>query len=114
MDKQLLKAYVRTLVEDEIRRVLPEILGEAISELKQLKENTTVAHAPAQPQKPKVDRAKLAQMMGLDYDGTTLMATSTDAIKTRLPENAPIDVDKKVLDAITKNYSQEMKKWGII
>ena len=114
MDKQLLKAYVRTIVEDEIRRVLPEILGEAIGELKQLKENTVSKSTPIPQQTPKFDKARLAQMMGLSYDGSTLKATSTDAMVSRVPENTPSDVDKSVIDAINKNYSVQMKKLGII
>lgn len=110
MDKQLLKAYVRTIVEDEIRRVLPEVLSEAITELKQIKENTT----PTQKSTSKIDRARLAELMGIKYDGNTLMATTDNVSISRLPENAPTDVSPEVLNAVTKNYSALMKKMGIV
>jgi hypothetical protein len=104
MDKQLLKAYVRTIVEDEVKRVLPEMLSEAVSEIKQLKENSQPAKATSA--KPKIDRARLVEMMDLKYDGETLSAT-TDGM--RLPEGSPRDADPKIVQAITKDYSQFMK-----
>jgi hypothetical protein len=41
MDRQLLKAYIRTIVEEEVQRILPEMLSEAVSQVKRLSENTT-------------------------------------------------------------------------
>lgn len=114
MDKQLLKAYVRTIVEDEIRRVLPEVLAEAIGELKQLKENTTSANKPPIAQKQKIDRSRMAELMGLTYDGNTLMATTDNMSVNRLPENAPTDVDPAISKAINRNYSDLMKKMGMV
>lgn len=112
MDKQLLKAYIRTIVEDEIKRVLPEILSEAVAEIKQLSENTTSQRSSfTQQQRPKLDRAKLASMMGVSFDGETIRATSTDRIP--LPEGAPKDVPKEVVDAVTRDYSALMKKMGL-
>jgi dephospho-CoA kinase len=67
MDRQLLKAYIRTIVEEEVQRILPEMLSEAVSQVKRLSENTT-----RQPvaQKSTFDRKKLAQLIG--YDGETI------------------------------------------
>lgn len=114
MDKQLLKAYVRTIVEDEIRRILPEVLSEAITELKQLKEHTTPVKKQVVSEKPKLDRSRMAELMGLSYDGNTLMATTSNLSTSRLPENAPRDVPEEVTIAINKNYSELMKKMGIV
>jgi hypothetical protein len=47
--------------------------------------------------------------MGLTYDGETLRAT-TNNMAVPLPENAPRDVDPEVVKAVTKDYSQLMKK----
>ena len=105
MDKQLLKAYIRTIVEEEVERILPKMLSEAVSEVKRITENTT---SPSKVQKPSLDRKRLAQMIG--YDGDTMTAT-TSAIP--LPENAPRDVDEKVVQAVTKDYSVMMKKLGL-
>jgi hypothetical protein len=115
MDKQLLKAYVRTIVEDEVRKVLPEILSEAISELKSLKQKSTVTENTAPVQKQKIDRSRLAALMGIDVQGDTLMATTANlnVPNNRLPENAPRDVPQEVVSAITKDYSALMKKLGI-
>ena len=44
MDKQLLKAYIRTIVEEEVSRILPQMLSEAVSEIKQLKEKILQAN----------------------------------------------------------------------
>lgn len=110
MDKQLLKAYIRTIVEEETKRILPELLSEAVTEIKQLSEQS----APKTQVKPKLDRSKLAAMMGIDYDGETLRATSTDKIHGRLPDEVPANADPEVLKAINRDYSQLMKKMGIV
>jgi len=110
MDKQLLKAYIRTIVEEEVKRILPELLSEAVTEIKQISEQAPVRQAT----KPKIDRSKLAAMMGIDYDGQTLRATSTDKIMGRLPEDAPANADPEVVKAINRDYSQLMKKMGIV
>lgn len=111
MDKQLFKAYVRTLVEDEVKKILPEMLTEAVSEIKSLQETTGPVNAART--KPKLDRSKLAQVMGISYDGETLRANSTNVAPSRLPENAPTDVDPAVIEAVTRDYSSLMKKMGI-
>lgn len=114
MDKQLLKAYIKTIVEDEVKRVLPELLAEAVSEIKQLSENKRPT-PPSQPQKKStLDRGRLAELMGMTYDGETLRATSTDSLSSRLPENAPRDADPEVVKAITRDYSQLMKAMKIV
>lgn len=111
MDKQLLKAYIRTIVEEEVKRILPELLSEAVAEVKQLSEQSI---RPTTQSKQKVDRSKLAAMMGMDYDGQTLRATSTDRVANRLPENAPPNADPEVVKAINRDYSQLMKKMGVV
>jgi hypothetical protein len=106
MDKQLLKAYIRTIVEEEVERILPKMLSEAVNEVKKLSENTT---AQTRPQtKPSLDKRRFASMLG--YDGETINAT-TRAVP--LPANAPTDVDDKVIEAVTKDYSSMMKKLGL-
>lgn len=111
MDKQLLKAYIRTIVEEEVKRILPQLLSEAVAEVKQLSEQTSrTASSP----KSKLDRSKLASMMGIDYDGQTLRATSTDRIAMRLPDEVPANADPEVVKAINRDYSQLMKKMGIV
>lgn len=107
MDKQLLKAYIRTIVEEEVKRVLPEILSEAVREIKQLSESRTPSTPSA---KPAIDRSKLAAMMGLTRDGDTIMATTNNMI---VPDGAPANADPEVMAAINKDYSALMKKMGI-
>jgi hypothetical protein len=114
MDKQLLKAYIRTIVEEEVQRILPNILGEAVSEIKRmqpLKESATSTNNSSKS-KPVLDRARLAEMMGITYDGNTLTAT-TNSMPVPLPANVPPDVDPNVIKAVTKDYSALMKKMGI-
>jgi hypothetical protein len=106
MDKQLLKAYIRTIVEDEVKRVLPEMLSEAVQQVKQLSESNT--SQPTKSSKPAFDRKRLAELIG--YDGETLVA-NTSAVP--LPANAPTDVDPEVIKAVTKDYSAVMKKLGL-
>lgn len=114
MDKALFRAYVKELVketvETEVRKILPKVLDEAVREVKTLQEST-----PTVTQKPKLDRAKLAAMMGLERHGDTIVATTN---KMPLPENAPnVNLNdptvKSTVDAITKDYSALMKKMGM-
>lgn len=107
MDKQLLKAYIRTIVEEEVKRILPDLLSEAVSQVKQLKESTT---PDSRGKKPPIDRAKLAQLMGITRDGDTLIASTSNL---GLPEGAPPNPDPEVVKAITKDYSAMMKAMGL-
>jgi len=109
MDKQLLKAYIKTIVEDEVKKILPEMLAEAVTEIKQLTENTNFV---PQQKKSSIDRGRLAELMGISYDGETLRATTNNMV-VPLPENTPRDVDPEVVKAVTKDYSAVMKKLGL-
>lgn len=102
MDKQLLKAYIRTIVEEEVQRILPEMLSEAVTQVKRLSENTQSQTKLAA--KPAIDKRRLAELIG--YDGETIVA-HTGAVP--LPANAPRDVDPEVVNAVTKDYSAMMK-----
>lgn len=99
MDKQLLKAYIRTIVEEEVKRVLPELLGEAVAQIKKGQVNEA---APAQPRKP-VDRARLAQLMEIDYDGDTLSVG-----RPRRPMGGEIEAGQEtsVDDFVNKDWSK--------
>lgn len=111
MDKQLLKAYIKTIVEDEVKKILPELLGEAVSEIKQLSE--IKPSSPPSTKKPSIDKGRLAELMGISYDGQTLRAT-TNGMAVPLPENVPRDVDPEVIKAVTKDYSQLMKAMKLV
>jgi len=113
MDKTLLKAYIRTIVEEEVNRILPELLGEAVSQIKGAQQvNETVAT----PTKSKIDRTRLAALMGLERHGDTITATTNNMV---LPQNMPQGVNlndpllKPAVEAITKDYSALMKKMGL-
>lgn len=105
MDKQLLKAYIRTIVEEEVQRILPKMLSEAVTQVKKISEN---AQIQSNQKKGSFDKKRLAELIG--YDGETLVA-NTNAVP--LPENAPRDVDPNVIKAVTRDYSALMKKMGI-
>lgn len=113
MDKTLLKAYIRTVVEEEVNRILPNLLGEAVAQIKGIQQVNETVSAPS---KPKLDRSKLAAMMGLERHGDTIMATTNNV---ELPENIPQGVNlndpafKPAVEAITKDYSAVMKKLGL-
>jgi hypothetical protein len=114
MDKQLLKAYIRTIVEEEVKRILPELLSEAVREVKKA---TSINEAAPAQQKPKIDRGRLAELMGISYDrenatitaNTSNMLTTVDAAGNRVQVPAS-SVPPEVVNAITKDYSQLMKK----
>lgn len=113
MDKTLLKAYIRTIVEEEVKRILPELLGEAVAQVKSIQQVNETASAPT---RPKMDRSKLAAMMGLERIGDTISATTKNMV---MPENIPQGVDlnnpsvKPAVEAITRDYSALMKKMGL-
>ena len=109
MDKTLFKAYVRELVketvEDEVRKILPKVLGEAVQEVKSLQEST-----PVMAQKSKLDRSKLAELMGLERHGDTIMA-KTGPVMAAPPQG--VSEDNPAFQAINKDYSALMKKMGL-
>jgi hypothetical protein len=107
MDKTLLKAYIRTIVEEEIKRVLPELMGEAISEIKQLKESAipTLSSKP----KPTFEKGKLAEMMGLSYDGETLSAMGGNVSAPPSQRASTSQGPPEVVNAINRDYSELMK-----
>lgn len=108
MDKTLFKAYVRELVketvEEEVRKVLPRLLDEAVREVKSLHESAPTVS------KTKIDRTKLAAMMGLERLGDTIVA-STKNVAPPLPPG--ITEDNPAVQAINKDYSALMKKMGL-
>jgi hypothetical protein len=105
MDKTLLKAYIRTLVEEEVVRVLPKLLSEAVQQVKQITETTAPTPTGAAPVR-KFSQTALADMMGLKYDGETLHATSAS------PHEPPGSEDIKKI--IGRDYSALMKKMGLV
>jgi len=106
MDKTLFKAYVRTIVEEEVKKILPNLLAEAVSEIKQLSESTSSSQTQ---QKPQLDRSRLAELMGIDYDGETLHARGPSSTTFVNPNAAPPEITEK----INRDYSQLMKKMGL-
>lgn len=115
MDKALFRAYIRELVketvEEEVTKILPKLLGEAVSEIKSLKEHT-VKQPVSTKQKP--SRAQLAELMGLERIGDTIVAT-TNNMKAPVMATPPqgMTEDNPVFQAINKDYSQMMKKMGL-
>jgi hypothetical protein len=107
MDKTLLKAYIRTIVEEEVKRILPEMLSEAVAEVKALQENKSPSASTA---KSKFSRAQLAEMMGLERHGDTIVA-KTGNVMAAPPQG--MTEDNPVFQAINKDYSALMKKMGL-
>jgi histone H3/H4 len=114
MDKALFRAYVKELVKEQIeesvekavKKILPEVLGEAIVEIKKAQPNSeTVATT-----KSKLSRSQLAEMMGLERHGDTIIAT-TDKIMPNLPKG--MSEDNPAVQAINRDYSQVMKAMGL-
>lgn len=111
MDKTLLKAYIRTIVEEEVKRLLPEMLAEAVAEVKSLQETT---QKPATATKPKFSRAQLAEMMGLERHGDTVVATTKNVgpVMPKIP--AGYTEDNPAVQAINKDYSALMKAMKLV
>jgi hypothetical protein len=105
MDKQLLKAYIRTIVEEEIERLVPKLIKEhlTLSPSAQL-----VAETTATTEKPKMNRTELAALLGITRDGDMLRA-STGNFAAPSQGIAPQGVAPEVAAALNKDYSQMMK-----
>lgn len=124
MDKTLLKAYIRTIVEEEVKKILPEMLAEAVAEVKKMKPVNEVAVTAPTPKKPTIDKKRLAELIGMDYNreegtltattaglrGNTVTAKDAAGNTIELPANA---VPTEVVDAINRDYSQLMKAMKI-
>lgn len=110
MDKALFRAYVKELVketvEEEVKKLLPKLLGEAVSEIKSSQENKTTRVETGK----KFSRTQLAEMMGLDRVGDTIIAT-TDKIMPTPPRG--VSEDNPAFQAINRDYSAVMKKMGL-
>jgi hypothetical protein len=107
MDKTLLKAYIRTVVEEEINKALPKLLEQTIADIKALKESTNSNKQENLP--GKIDRKRLAEIMGVQYDGETLSATGNYIGTNVSSAQGPPEVVK----AINKDYSAMMKKLNL-
>jgi len=114
MDKTMFKGYVRELVreavEEEVKRVLPKLLDEAVNQVRNIHEAAPAASTTVQ--KSKLDRTKLAEMMGFEPLGgsDTIVATTRNMIP-QLPPN--VTPDNPTVKAITKDYSAVMKAMGL-
>lgn len=112
MDKALFRAYVKELVketvEEEVKKLLPKMLGEAVAEIKSLQESNTSAVEP----KKKLSRSQLAEMMGLDRIGDTIVATTGKVAPIMAPPPG-MSNDNPTVQAINKDYSALMKKMGL-
>lgn len=120
MDKTLLKAYIRTIVEEEVKRLVPEMLAEAVAEVKKMNKLNESATAAPTKKSPALDRKRLAELMGMEYDrGAGELRATTAGLSPRtvtakdsagntveLPADA---VPKEVVSAINKDYSALMK-----
>lgn len=119
MDKALFRAYVKELVKEQIeesvekavKKILPEVLGEAIAEIKSIQ--TPQVNESVSSAKPKISRSQLAQMMGLERHGDSIVATSKNVgpVMQNLPQG--ISEDNPTVQAINKDYSALMKKMGL-
>jgi hypothetical protein len=117
MDKALFRAYVKELVKEQmdesvekvVKKILPEILAEAVNEIKTLQ--TPVNESVA---KPKFSRAQLAEMMGLERHGDTITASTKNIGPVMSAPPQGITEDNPTFQAINKDYSQLMKKMGLV
>jgi len=109
MDKTLFKAYVRTIVEEEVRKILPDILNEAVVEIK--KTQLTESSSSPVDKKPSIDRSRMAELLGITRDGDTLRAETNNI--NRVPQDRIGKVNSAVEEAINRDYSDLMKAMKI-
>lgn len=119
MDKALFRAYVKELVKEQIeesvekavKKILPDVLGEAIAEIKNMQPNRVSETAAP---KPKVSRAQLAEMMGLERHGDTITATTKNLGPVMATPPHGVSEDNPALKAINKDYSGLMKAMKLV
>lgn len=104
MFKGYVRELVREAVEEEVKRLLPKLLDEAVMQVKTIQESTV---AP----KPKLDRNKLASLMGLERQGDTLIASTNNMMVDNIPPN--VAPDNPTVKAINRDYSAVMKAMGL-
>lgn len=116
MDKRLFKAYIKTIVEEEVERLLPKMIKEHVS--KYIAENVHTAPSPIVENRSdrqsvmseviKNDvRSRYMQLMssGDDPDDQTITMTGVN----NYPPNVNSREYASVVDAVNKNYSDIMK-----
>lgn len=112
MDKALFRAYVKELVketiEEEVKKILPKLLGEAVEEIKSIKESKTPTPEP----KKNFSRSQLAEMMGLEKLGDTIVAKTGNVGQVATPPG--VSSDNPAVQAINKDYSAIMKALKLV
>jgi hypothetical protein len=104
MDKKLLKAYIRTIVEEEVERLFPKLIKEYFST-----PNTLVSESTSMSvEKPKLNRSELAGLLGITRDGDTLRATTRN-LGPGSTNIAPTGVPAEIAAALNKDYSQMLR-----
>lgn len=121
MDKALFRAYVKELVREQIeesvekavKKILPQVLDEAIAEIKSVQPKR-VNESTTASTKPKISRAQLAGMLGLERHGDTIVAT-TNNVGPVMPTVPPgFTADNPAVQAINKDYSAMMKAMKLV
>ena len=114
MDKALFRAYVKELVketvEEEVKKVLPKLLEEAVSEIKALQETKM----PNADSKKKFSRSQLAEMMGLERHGDTIVASTKNMGPVMATPPVGVSQDNPAFQAINKDYSAIMKAMKLV
>lgn len=120
MDKQLLKAYIRTVVEDEVKRVLPQMISEIVNSGLPLSSEPTYAQTKPVKQAP-VRKANFASLKEtLDFSdmmtdrgdfvaSTRNLKVPTPVSNTPLPEHLVERADPDVVNAMKRDYSALLK-----
>jgi hypothetical protein len=106
MDKKLLKAYIRTIVEEEIERLFPKMLKEhlgTVSKAELVSETTTTA-----PSKPAFSKSELASLLGITREGDTIRATTRN-LGPGASNIAPAGVPADLAAALNKDYSKMLR-----
>jgi hypothetical protein len=120
MDKALFRAYVKELVKEQmeesvekaVKKILPELLAEAVSEVKQL--NTQKKITENTSKRPAPTRAQLAEMLGLERHGDTIVGTTKNLGSVMPTPPAGMDKDNPVYQAINRDYSAVMKAMKLV
>jgi len=118
MDKQLLKAYIRTVLEDELKRVLPQMISEIVNSglpsEPTYAQNKPVKQAPVRKPnfaslKETLDFSDMMTDRGDFVASTRNLKVPTPVSNTPLPEHLVERADPDVVNAMKRDYSALLK-----
>jgi len=112
-----LKVLIRQVVNEELEAVIPDIVSEikkAVDSQVRIMTEELKKSAPPVPVKPSLTKKRISEIIGAEFDGETIRAsTRTMSVPDADGYAPPLTTGKPAEDvvrAITRDYSDVMKR----